>query len=84
MVSYGIAEVASLQRGLPLRAKEPAVRGRPSLNWWRERFGFGSDCLTRSEARYLENLRMLKPFEIDLLRQDLKSAPLRLRAPRRR
>jgi hypothetical protein len=53
MVSYGIAEVASLQRGLPLRAKEPAVRGRPSLNWWRERFGFGSDCLTRSEARIL-------------------------------
>ena len=23
--------------------------------WWRERFGFGFDCLTRSEARYLEN-----------------------------
>jgi hypoxanthine-guanine phosphoribosyltransferase len=23
-------------------------------NWWRERFGFGFDCLTRSEARYLE------------------------------
>ena len=22
--------------------------------WWRERFGFGFDCLTRSEARYLE------------------------------
>ena len=23
--------------------------------WWRGRFGFGFDCLTRSEARYLEN-----------------------------
>ena len=24
-------------------------------NWWREHFGFGFDCLTRSEARYLDN-----------------------------
>ena len=23
--------------------------------WWRQRFGFGFDCLTRSEARYLGN-----------------------------
>jgi hypothetical protein len=22
--------------------------------WWQQRFGFGFDCLTRSEARYLE------------------------------
>ena len=28
--------------------------GRDFENWWRERFGFGFDCLTRSEARYLE------------------------------
>ena len=24
-------------------------------NWWHERFGFGFDCLTESEARYLIN-----------------------------
>ena len=29
--------------------------GRDLEDWWRERFGFGFDCLTRSEARYLEN-----------------------------
>jgi hypothetical protein len=28
--------------------------GRHFENWWRERLGFGFDCLTRSEARYLE------------------------------
>jgi hypothetical protein len=28
--------------------------GRDFENWWRKRFGFGFDCLTRSEARYLE------------------------------
>ena len=22
--------------------------------WWKERFGYGFDCLTHSEARYLE------------------------------
>jgi hypothetical protein len=54
--------------------------GRDFENWWRERFGF--DCLTRSEARYLESPRMLEPFKIDLLRQDLKAALARLRAAR--
>jgi hypoxanthine-guanine phosphoribosyltransferase len=29
--------------------------GREFEDWWRETFGFGFDCLTRSEARYLEN-----------------------------
>ena len=29
--------------------------GQDLEDWWRERFGFGFDCLTRSEARYLEN-----------------------------
>jgi hypothetical protein len=28
--------------------------GRDFEDWWREKFGFGFDCLTRSEARYLE------------------------------
>lgn len=28
--------------------------GREFENWWRQKFGFGFDCLTRSEARYLE------------------------------
>jgi hypothetical protein len=42
----------------PDRAQIEALRskhGRDFENWWRERFGFGFDCLTRSEARYLEN-----------------------------
>jgi len=29
--------------------------GREFEDWWRQTFGFGFDCLTRSEARYLEN-----------------------------
>lgn len=33
-----------------LRAKH----GPELEEWWRQRFGFGFDCLTRSEARYLE------------------------------
>jgi len=33
-----------------LRAKH----GSGLEEWWRQRFGFGFDCLTRSEARYLE------------------------------
>jgi hypothetical protein len=28
--------------------------GRDLEKWWREKFGFGFECLTRSEARYLE------------------------------
>ena len=33
-----------------LRAKH----GQELENWWQERFGYGFDCLTQSEARYLE------------------------------
>ena len=36
---------------LPLSAKH----GAQLEEWWRQSFGFGFDCLTRSEARYLEN-----------------------------
>ena len=28
--------------------------GQDLENWWRDKFGFGFECLTRSEARYLE------------------------------
>jgi hypothetical protein len=28
--------------------------GQELEQWWRQHFGFGFDCLTRSEARYLE------------------------------
>jgi hypothetical protein len=28
--------------------------GRDLEDWWREKYGFGFECLTRSEARYLE------------------------------
>lgn len=29
--------------------------GKELENWWRQQFGFGFDCLTESEARYLLN-----------------------------
>ena len=32
-----------------------AKHGAELEEWWRQSFGFGFDCLTRSEARYLEN-----------------------------
>ncbi len=31
-----------------------AKHGQELENWWQERFGYGFDCLTQSEARYLE------------------------------
>jgi hypothetical protein len=39
--------------------------------WWREQFGFGFDCLTRSEARYLE-----KSPNADAIRDRLVEAGL--------
>jgi hypothetical protein len=41
----------------PDEALIAALRGKHGISfeqWWREQFGFGFDCLTRSEARYLE------------------------------
>jgi hypothetical protein len=61
----GHAIGATVLTGKPYSAKlapdEELIRalrhkqGRDLENWWRERFGFGFDCLTRSEARYLES-----------------------------
>ena len=31
------------------------IHGQKLEDWWKAQFGFGFDCLTRSEARYLEN-----------------------------
>ena len=58
----------------PDRAQIEALRskhGRDLENWWRERFGFGFDCLTRSEARYLENSQ-----DADTIRDRLAAAGL--------
>jgi hypothetical protein len=56
---------ATVLTGKPYSAKlapdESMIRalrdkhGRELEDWWRETFGFGFECLTRSEARYLEN-----------------------------
>lgn len=35
-----------------LRAKH----GKALEDWWQEQFGYGLDCLTQSEARYLERV----------------------------
>jgi len=61
----GHAVAATVLTGKPYSAKlapDDALiealtdkHGRDLEDWWRERFGFGFDCLTRSEARYLEN-----------------------------
>jgi hypothetical protein len=60
----GQAIAATVLTGKPYSAKlapdDALIRalrdkhGRDLENWWREKFGFGFDCLTRSEARYLE------------------------------
>jgi hypothetical protein len=51
-----------------LRAKH----GRDLEDWWREKFGFGFDCLTRSEARYLE-----KSADAEVIRDRLTEAGLK-------
>ena len=45
--------------------------GRDFENWWQQHFGFGFDCLTRSEARYLE-----KSPDADAIRDRLVAAGL--------
>jgi len=56
-----------------------ARSGSPQLgvseNWWREKFGFGFECVTRSEARYLE-----KSADARAIRDRLIEALARLRA----
>lgn len=46
--------------------------GRDLENWWREKFGFGFDCLTRSEARYLE-----KSADAEVMRDRITEAGLK-------
>jgi hypothetical protein len=53
-----------------LRAKH----GREFENWWRERFGFGFDCLTRSEARYLEKSADAQAIRDRLIEAGLKGS----------
>jgi len=53
---------------------EPPTRhynkhGRELENWWRERFGFDFDRLTRSEARYLQ-----KTQDADTIRDRIVAA----------
>jgi Phosphoribosyl transferase domain len=45
--------------------------GQEFEDWWRQRFGFGVDCLTRSEARYLE-----KSADAETVRDRLAAAGL--------
>lgn len=45
--------------------------GKGFEDWWRQEFGFGFDCLTRSEARYLE-----KSPDADTIRDRLAAAGL--------
>jgi hypothetical protein len=43
----------ALDEAAPTRLR--GIHGQKLEDWWKEQFGFGFDCLTRSEARYLEN-----------------------------
>lgn len=46
---------ATIATDVEALARLRAKHGQELENWWKETFGFGFDCLTRSEARYLEN-----------------------------
>jgi hypothetical protein len=49
---------SGLRRERPALAQIRALRAKHGAQleeWWRQSFGFRFDCLTRSEARYLEN-----------------------------
>jgi hypothetical protein len=46
--------------------------GRDLENWWREQFGFGFECLTRSEARYLEKSADAQAIRDRLIEAGLK------------
>jgi adenine/guanine phosphoribosyltransferase-like PRPP-binding protein len=49
--------------------------GREFEEWWLQQFGFGFDCLTRSEARYLE-----KSADAHTIRNRLAAAGLEVRS----
>jgi hypothetical protein len=49
--------------------------GRHFENWWRTRFGFGFDCLTRSEARYLEKSPDAQAIRDRLIEAGLEGGP---------
>lgn len=49
--------------------------GRELENWWREKFGFGFDCLTRSEARYLEKSADAQVIRDRITEAGLKGGP---------
>jgi len=49
--------------------------GREFEDRWRETFGFGFDCLTRSEARYLENSPDAQTIRDRLAAAGLESRP---------
>ena len=53
--------------------------GQEFEEWWRQRLGFGFDCLTRSEARYLEN-----SADADTIRNRLTAAGLESGSDRNR
>ena len=53
-----------------LRLQELRIKyGRDLEQWWQKRFGFGFECLTESEARYL-----IKTSDADKIRNSITSA----------
>ena len=49
--------------------------GRDLEKWWREHVGFGFDCLTRSEARYLEKSPDAQVIRDRLIASGLEGSP---------
>lgn len=62
---------AKLALRLETLAQLRMKHGHEIENWWRENFGYGFDCLTESEARYL-----LRAEDADTIRAKLSAAGL--------
>ena len=60
---------ATISSDIDALARLRNKHGQALENWWKENFGFGFDCLTRSEARYLE-----KTADADAIRDRIAQA----------
>ena len=60
---------ATISSNIDALARLRDKHGQALENWWKENFGFDFDCLTRSEARYLE-----KTADADAIRDRIAQA----------
>jgi hypothetical protein len=72
-VESGFRDLRQVGREPQIQALR-AEHGPNFEKWWQQSLGFGFECLTRSQARYLDNTTDAQTIRIDLLRQDLQAA----------